>query len=494
MTRALRIGVLGFAGMLAAAGCGDGDDDGAATTGDARSFLHESSWPVPTSDTWRSSSVARGGLPADVRSEDLIASSAALGAVPIFSLTYSNDTLFVLGGNPFLLELFTLAQANTPPTRDPSVLLELVENFVANSAVDPYVAKVDATTMAVEILELPKGDTPNYPGGLVAHRNGFLYAAATATLHEIDPDDFRIVRSLALPLDGERPGSTIYNSLQISTRNGDLFLKTGTQAPTGMIVSVDVDRFEVRDTIVAELGTARLTTAMQDGVEFIYIPGETETLRFEVTDDGFELDADWSKTYLVDGDGTTPGVGVLNMGNANAVLFPNNNTVLYGVSAPLGLFSQSTIDDTALPRSVNATGTSAPGGSFTMVTGNPVESGTVVAQDSVNGRLAAWRVGQGGSFERLWETSDFSAAVGSAMVVETDRLYIDDRVCPDETQTGCTLFLVVLDLSNGEELARVEVAGSTATLSHIMVSDDAVYHIASEGGLPRGFITKVSAR
>jgi hypothetical protein len=124
--------------LLLASACGD---DGKAR-GAARSFLHNSSWPVPTADTWRSSSVSSGGLPADVRSEDLVAEPVELGPVPFFAITYSDDTVFVLGGTPFLLELFTLAQGNTPPDRNLSTLVDLVKGFVENELVDPYVAKI----------------------------------------------------------------------------------------------------------------------------------------------------------------------------------------------------------------------------------------------------------------------------------------------------------------------------------------------------------------
>jgi len=479
-----------FGLVLLASGCGDGGPSNASS----RSFLHDSSWPVPTADTWRSSTVSSGGLPEDARSEDLIAESVELGPIPFFAITYSDDTLFVLGGSPFLLELFTLAQGNTPPDRNLSTLLDLLENFAGNSAVEPYVAKIDTKTMTAQYLPLQKRVTPNYPGGIVAHQNGNVYAVATATLYEIDPDGFQILRSLELPRDATTPALTIYNSLQISTRNGDLFLKTSTQAPTGLLLSVDTESFEIRHMIEAELGTARLTTAMQGSTEYVYVPGLTQTLRFAVTDEGFEPDSAWSKTYRADDDGTTAGVAMLNMGSANAVIFPNNNTVVYGVTAPLELFSQSTTNDTELPQSVNATGTSAPGGSFTLCAGNPVANGIVVAQDAVNGRLAAWRVGEGGSFENLWMNEDLHVSLGAAVVVGTDRLYTDDRTCPDSSQTGCTVYLVVVDLSSGEELARVEVAATEPSLAHILVGRHEVYYVASEAGRDHGFVTKVSAR
>ncbi len=449
---------------------------------------------MPTADTWRSSTVSSGGLPADVRSEDLVAEAVELGPVPFFSIVYSDDTLFVLGGTPFLLDLFTLAQGNTPPDRNLSTLVDLVTGFVENELVDPYVAKIDTKTMTAQTLVLPRGNTPNYPGGIVAHANGWVYVIATATLYEIDPDSLAVRRSLDLPLDSTSPGSTVYNSLQVSTRNGDLVMKTGTHDSTGLLVRVDAKSFEIKAMAEGTLGTARMTTAMTGSTEYVYLPGPTETLRFVASDDAFDLDPAWSKTYRTTDDGTTGGVGMVNLGSANAVLFPNNNTVLYGVTAPLELFSQSTTNGTAPPQSVNATGTSAPGGSFTLLAGNPVENGIVVAQDAVNGRLAAWRIGEGGSFENIWVNENLDVSLGAAMVVGTDRLYTDDRSCPDASQTGCMAYLVVVDLSSGEELARVEVAATKPSLAHIMVGKDEVYYVASEAGRAHGFVTKVSTK
>lgn len=313
--------------LLLASGCGD---DG-ASSGSARSFLHDSSWPVPTSDTWRSSTVSSGGLPADVQSEDLVAATVELGPVPFFAIIYSDDTLLVLGGTPFLLELFTLAQGNTPPDRNLSTLVDLVTGFIENELVDPYVAKIDTKTMMAQTLTLPRGDTPNYPGGIVAHANGWVYVIATATLYEIDPDSLAIRRSLDLPLDSTSPGSTVYNSLQVSTRNGDLVMKTGTHDSTGLLVRVDAKSLEIKAMAEGTLGTARMTTAMTGSTEYVYLPGPTETLRFVAADDAFDLDPAGSKTYRTTDDGTTGGVGMVNLGSANAVLFPNNNTVLYGV-------------------------------------------------------------------------------------------------------------------------------------------------------------------
>ncbi len=339
LVRATRVVVVAVLSVLLIAGtvaCSSGSS-GAASGGraSARTNLFDTTWPVPTADSWRTSSVASGGLPDGVRSSDLKAESVALGPAPIFGVTYDEASVFVIGGAPHLLDLFTEAQGNELPDRSPAALAKGLAGYKDTVSATPYVAKIDPATMQPEVLELPKGDTPNYPGSIVAHENGMLYVVATATLFEIDPTSFEITRSLELPLNPAKPESTIYNTLQVSARNGDLLLKTSTQQGMGLLVAVDVDTLQVRSQLEAALSNARMTGVLQDGTEYLYLPGDTDTLRFTVTDDGFTLDTGWSKPYRSDGDGTTPGVAMTPTGDHDTVVFPNNNTVLVGVSAPL---------------------------------------------------------------------------------------------------------------------------------------------------------------
>ncbi len=479
----------------------------AASEDTSRAYLLDSYWPVPTADSWRSSSVITGGLPSHVKSKDLRTRSIEVGPVPFLSLIAGED-LFVLGGSPFLLPLFTAAQANALPAdlpdlqdSTPAELLELLLNSGQIRTARPYVARINLKTMRVKVLYLPMGAALNYPGGIVAHENGYIYAVATAMLYEIDPSTMIITDSINLPSLNPDSGSpidtTVYNTLQVSPRNGDLLLKTGAfGSGDGMLVRVDINSFKVVAQTRTLLGTARSTVVLQDGTEYVYLPGQTETLRFLANDTSFDPDpSEWSKTYRMNGDGSTPGVGMMYLGNADTVIFPNNNTVRIGVEQPLLLGFQSTIDDQALPRRVNATGTSAPGGSFTMLAGNPTAGGIVVAQDAVNGRLAGWRIGDQGAYELLWTTNRFRASIGAAVVIDSNRLYIDHRVCANqEEQMDCKLYLVILNLKTGRRVAQVRVAGTEPSLSHIVIGRNAVYYVASEARSGNGYVTRITTK
>jgi hypothetical protein len=73
---------------------------------------------------------------------------------------------------------------------------------------------------------------------------------------------------------------------------------------TGLLVAVDVQHLQVRSQLETQLSSARMTDLVQRGTEYVYLPGQTETLRFTVTNDGFAPDPTWSQPYRTDGDGS----------------------------------------------------------------------------------------------------------------------------------------------------------------------------------------------
>lgn len=456
----------------------------------AREWLYDTVWPVPTADSWRTSSIATGGLPDDITSDDLRTVSLELGAAPIFGITH-DDAIFVLGGATHLMDLFTKAQGDALPDGAASALVDAAEAVTSPDSASAYLAKIDPATMQAQTLELPPGTTPNYPGSIVAHRNGMLYAIGTATLFEVDPDAFEISRSLELPLDPDKPDSSIYNTLQISARNGDLLLKTAPPQGNGQLVAIDVESLEIRNQLETALSDARMTVLMQGDDEYVYLPGQTATLRYAVTDDGFTADPSWSQTYRADGDGTTPGVAMTPTGGHDTVVFPNNNSVLINVTAPLEMLWQSTTDSSAGVSSVNATSTELPGGTFAPPPGDPFESSVMVAADAVNGRLAAWAITDDGSLQNVWITDEYAVSVGAAIVADQQRLYTDDRECNDD-RTDCTLYLVIADLMTGTEIARTAVAGTQPSIGRIFIGPDAVYYIATQGEGGNGYITRIT--
>jgi hypothetical protein len=348
----------------------------------------------------------------------------------------------------------------------------------------------------VETLEFPKREIVNYIGGVVAHENGHLYVVATATLHEVDPTDLTITRSLELPLFASEPVFSVYNGLLVSPMNGDIILKLSNfkdSTAGGTLISVDPEEMVIRTMNELDVGTARMAIAFDGATEYIYLPGATLTNRFEVTSDGFVTDEAWAKTYRSDGDGTTQAVATLYAGPADTAVFTDNNTVIYGVTAPLSIYTQSTTDVTAPATKQQAMSTSQPGGDWFMVVGDPYVSGIIVSQDVINGLTSGWQLGSGGTLTKVWESDRYRSSSGGAIAIDQGHLYVDDRQCPED-DSDCTLYLVVVDLQTGEELARTVVAGTVPSMAHIFIGSDAVYHISSEEGKDHGFLTWVGVQ
>jgi hypothetical protein len=504
--RAQSLWAIALISVLVIAGCSSGSNSsksGGSTTSasageaseadaPARDGFADSSWPYPYSDLWRSSAAEGAGLPSDIASEDLHAVSVEVPNLPFYGVTDEAGDLFVLGGSPFLLNLFTEAAAGDPPENKDTAISEAIAGYSESKVSPAYVARIDAKTMEVTTVELPAGQSVNYIGGVLAHENGKIYAVATSTLFEIDPESAEITRSLDLPLLQSNPEFTSYNGLQVNPRNGDIIVKASDFAggTTASLTSVDVDTLEIRATTETDVGTSRMTMVSQGDTEYLYIPGATTTQRYVVTDDGFDLDEAWSKTYRSDGDGSVQATAMLFLDVADSLVFADNDTIIYGVTSPLRIFTQSASSTTSEVTSEQAVSTDQPGGTFYMVAGDPFDSGIVIAQDAVNDILAGWQVSEGGALTKIWETGDYATSAGPAIAVDQGQLYVDDLRCAP-AGSPCRNYLVVLDLATGDKIAEVEVAGEVASIGKIFLGDDSAYFISSEQGAGRGFVTKV---
>ena len=62
----------------------------------------------------------------------------------------------------------------------------------------------------------------------------------------------------------------------------------------------------------------------------------------------------------------------------------------------------------------------------------------------------------------------------------------------DPMGQSCKLFLIVVDVTAGTQLAEVEVAGSSPTFGQIFPGEDCVYFVATEADKKHGYVTKIS--
>ena len=208
------------------------------------------------------------------------------------------------------------------------------------------------------------------------------------------------------------PYLTVYNSLLVSPDTGDLITKGvnmfGSAVSAKLIdVSTSTPDLEVQfKNEEVPIAATRFTIAKQDGVPYVYASGNYETIRVEIGADHFIPHPEWSKSYRLTDDGTTGAVGMTFMGDANYVVFPNNNSVGYGVTVPTKLFTQATdVTDppgTPLP-SYLASPPGVPGGSFYSVAADPYNTGVIVFHDQITDITTAWRQREDGKLHVLWQ-------------------------------------------------------------------------------------------
>lgn len=446
-------------------------------------------WPSEHADTWRTHAAA-AGLPANLRSRTLKTATATLPPVPVWGYTGTRRDVYVVGGAPYLLDMFTELLQGAPANSIPALVLASKRYSTTTT---PYLAKIDTRTMKVRVLPLTGGKSVNYTGGALVHANGYVYAVARSVLYKIDPKTIRIVKSTRLPL---APGShgankmTAYNGMQ-ATRDGDLILKGwastgGGDAPPGILLRIDPDTLRKKVRLVTtDVASPRMTIVEDGGQEYLYFPTTSRSVRWKLEPKAFTLDPSWSAGYTLDG-ATTASSDVY-MGEG--VVFSDNTDPT--AENGMRVFAQP---DTG-PALVNTpafTDTSTPGWNFFMMAGDPYRSGIAVVEDQANGFISAFTVcAGGGQVEKKWETDSLAPTAGVSINYRAGHLYTDDRRCTAKGR--CRLFLVVLDLRSGRELARVRVKGEKPSIGQIFVGRGAVYYTATDTRNPNGYVTRVTA-
>lgn len=447
-------------------------------------------WPTEHRDAWRTHAVA-AGLPADLKGRQLKVTTAETPPTPTWGYLGTDGKVYVLGGAPFTLDVFTKMILGA--SRDQLPVL-LAESKAIADKVTPYLARIDPATMKVDTLDLSGGTSVNYIGGVLVHANGYLYAVARGVLFKIDPATFQVVQSthLPLPLDpsGQPNENTAFNGMQ-ATDNGDLILKgfaaISTGSTPGILVRINATDLSIRAQLESDtVAAARLTVASIDGQEFLYVPGKTSSLRFRLEPSAFVPDDNYTQPYLQSKDGSSPGSSDVFMGKG--VVFANNTEPQ--ATTPMHLFGETAAGSPLT--NVAAFTSSHAGWNFFMVAGDPFKSGIVVVEDQLNGQVSGFiACADGRTVEKLWENDSLKTSAGVAIAYDRGQLYVDDRRC--RPNGDCQLFLVVLDLKTGNEIARAPVKGVKPSIGQIFIGpDNAVYYPATDAGNVHGYVNRIS--
>jgi len=448
----------------------------------------DTAWPSEHADLWRSHAALGVGFPAGFDKASLTATKASLD-LPVWGYTRAKDEVFVIGGSPFTLSTFTQSIVTGKPVSGAAAFFAMAGDLLSGSK--PYVAKIRTSDMSKQLLPLPLGTTVNYTGGLLMHKNGFVYAVARSVLYKIDAETMAIVKSTALPLLDEDGFWTTYNGLQVLP-TGELVLKgfhlRDSAKFAGWLLLVDADSLDFKVKQSAWVSSARLMLGpREDTAMWLYHVNALESLRYVVDGNGFRLDEGWTRAYRATGEGSTQASSPLLFGALGQVAFADNTAP--GATTPIRLYVQPVgeSEQTGRLAGQSAFSKSLPGYNFFMIAGDPYSTQLLVYYDPVNALVSAHRVGPDGSLEAVWERSGYRASASPALVPDRDLLYIDDWKEGRDS-------LVVLRLSTGEELARVALEARLPTIGTIFPgTDDDVFLISSEAG-GQGLISRIHAR
>lgn len=290
---------------------------------------------------------------------------------------------------------------------------------------------------------------PMWPGGMAVHRNGDLYVVYGRHAHRLNRN-CEPVASITLPL------AQPYNSFVILD-NGLIVTKNLSDNRAAHLSVIDADTMALigAGTECPEASIARLSaignTVYVVGVRSVFRYDWDETQRQLVPDPGWRFDYIGTTAQSYGWDASLSGGQAWFMDNGRHRYF--YTMVGAGVSPSPNRLIRVSLTDAADHAALPVCG--LPGGSITNPPLYDSQRQIVVAYDSANRHLAAWRFDANArGLTPLWQKSPFGCASHMLLYPDTGELVVNDyRHFGEE--------VVVLDIATGAERGRVRVGGIT---------------------------------
>lgn len=321
---------------------------------------------------------------------------------------------------------------------------------------------------------LPGG--PMWPGGMAVHRDGQLIVVYGRYAHTLSRD-CTLLRSMELPINAP------YNSFVILD-NGLVVTKNLSETENAHLTVLDPETLApvCGEAMCPEPSVARLSASGNT----VYVVGVRSIFRYHWSEAQrrLELDRTWGFNYAYQTRQTFGWDVVID--GANAWFMDNGkHRYLYtmlgaGVSPTsnrLIRVSLQNSDDTSV---MSVSG--LPAGSVTNPPLFDLERSIVVAYDSANAYLAAWRFDESlRTFTLLWTKKHFGCASHMILYPGTGQLVVNDY--RDRAEE-----VVMLNIDTGTEIARVKVGGITQGVVFPSVGWNRDFYWSSMGRLARVFV------
>jgi len=291
---------------------------------------------------------------------------------------------------------------------------------------------------------------PMWPGGMAVLRSGLLVVVYGRYLHVLSRDCV-VLSKLELPVNEAYNSFVVLDNGLVVTKN-----LSETTAACLSVVQIGTDgqcAMVCADLVCAEPSIARLSAIGNT----VYVVGTRSIFRYHWSDSAATLvrDVDWRWNYIGETTQTFGWDVVLDGQNA---WFMDNGKHRYfhamtgkGVNPTPNRLLRVSMQDSADHQAIEICGT--PGGSITNPPLFDPQRQVVVGYDSANRSMQAWRFdGAQRSLVPLWHKRNWGCASHMVLYPETGELFVNDyRRFGEE--------VVVLDLENGTERARVRVGG-----------------------------------
>lgn len=317
---------------------------------------------------------------------------------------------------------------------------------------------------------------PMWPGGMALHRNGNLFVVYGRYAHKLD----RACQPLASrKLSLNQP----YNSFVILD-NGLIVTKNLSDQTNARLTVLDADNLQAAsaDLECPEPSIARLSAVGNT----VYVVGVRTLFRYHwnAAAGRLQLDTDWRFDYIGTSRQTYSWDAVI-AGEHAWFMDNGQHRYLYkmlgaGVSKTANRLIRVSLTDASEYHSVEVSGLA--GGSITNPPLVDSKRQIVVAYDSANAVLRAWRFGSAiADLTPLWEKSPFGCASHMILYPDTGELVINDYHHHSEN-------VVVLDIETGIEHARINSGGLTQGVVFPSPGWGRDFYWSSMGKLARIFV------